>query len=91
MESKDVQLPLGDLPTTTGKDWKFPYGLGYEQLAGADAETVARTALEQLCSFTPEELAAETVINRINGVVHPQLWSAISDDPSLVVPIVTGR
>jgi len=92
MEHEEAELPLGDIPTESRRDdWKYPYGPGYEHLAGADAETVARTALEKLCSFTPEELDADAVVDRINGVVHPPLWSEISSDPSLVVPIVPGR
>lgn len=53
------------------------------------ADGMARQALEQLCSFEPQDLAAGTVINRIRDFVHPELWSAISADPSLVVPEVS--
>lgn len=55
----------------------------------ASTEDMARRALDQLCSFQPQELAAGTVVNRIRDFVHPDLWAAISTDPSLVVPEVS--
>ena len=60
-------------------------------LAGADAKTVAETALKRFCSFTPKDLEDEKVVERLNGVVHPPLWDQITDDPDIVVPIVPGR
>lgn len=91
MDHNHGDLPLGESqPSGERSDNKYPYGPGFEDLAGANPETVATKALTQLCSFTPEDYDNQKVIHRINGVVHPDLWSRISHDPDLVVPIVTG-
>ncbi|AKK07393.1 hypothetical protein CMUST_15520 (plasmid) [Corynebacterium mustelae] len=87
---EDPHASYGEPPDTTRPDWRSPYGKGFEDLAGKGPEDVAHTALERLCSFTPEEAWSGTVIQRINGVVTPALWGQISHNPNQVVPITTG-
>lgn len=92
MEHNVGTKPMGAPPASDErKDWRYPYGEAYRDLAGADAKTVAETALKRFCSFTPKDLEDEKVVERLNGVVHPPLWDQITDDPDTVVPIVPGR
>ena len=72
-------------PTMTRPDWQNPYGPGWEQLVGKPPEKVATAALEKLCSFTPAEHEEATAYRRLDGVVTPQLWKRMSDDPRAVV------
>lgn len=67
-----------------------PYGKGFEHLSNAPADEVADAALTALGEATSAETDNGSAIDRINGVVTGGLWSKISDDPSLVVPNMTG-
>ena len=52
MEHNVGTKPMGAPPASDErKDWRYPYGEAYRDLAGADAKTVAETALKRFCSF----------------------------------------
>lgn len=79
--------PEVDQPTITSTraDWRNPYGPGWEDLTGKDAEVVATAALTKLCEHTATELDRGEAYKRLNGVVTPDLWQRMVDNPAAVV------
>lgn len=69
----------------------MPYGEGFEHLQDQPPEAVAETALLRLAHANPEQVEDQAAaVQRLRGVVTPELWRRLTADPATVVPFMTG-
>lgn len=69
----------------------MPYGEGFEHLQDQPPEAVAETALLRLAHANPAEVEdRDAAVQLLRGVVTPELWGRLTDDPESVVPLMTG-
>lgn len=69
----------------------MPYGDGFEHLQNHAPEAVAETALLRLAHATPDQVEdQDAAVQLLRGVVAPDLWRQLTDDPAAAVPFMTG-
>lgn len=87
IDNHDGHSPMG--PATA--EIIMPYGEGFEHLQNQPPEAVAETALLRLGHATPDQVEdKDAAVQLLRGVVTPELWSQLKDDPTTVVPFMTG-